>query len=367
MPDTRALEIVKASLIEQWNGSGAGPGAADALAATQAFAATFEGISIKRSRGGLAIGHSYSTPTAPPRLEFRVTAASGPNYAQARQLEQDARAQGYETNLKAYPRPVVALANNAAGLAFAPVIGGRRRPLHIGASVAHESGDAGTLAAFLKLEDGGTGIISCVHVLAWANWNKVNVGDPIQQPGAPDPIPQSNRIGALTDQFAPFVSASVKNLDAAVARLAEKTVHSGNTIPDLDCVPKRLRGKPIGTPLSAGALPEGTRVCKIGRTTGYTEASVSAQNFQNLQVGFDPDSTKHVFTFSGVHEMLWDRDGDSFTGPGDSGALVMTVDDLCPVGLHFCAIPGAGGIGVSYAVPWHRIVETFGVTLLAGN
>ncbi len=360
MLDSRALELLKASLIEAWDHG------STTTDTSSESGATFEGLSIKRPRGGFAVGHSFDERTGSPRLELRVTAASGPNHAHARQLEENAKAQGIETNLKVYPRPVVALAGSAAGATVAPVIGGRRRPLHLGASVAHEGGAAGGLGAFVHLEGGSPGIVPWGHVLPGANWIRLNVGDPIQQPGAPDPVPISNRIGALTDQFAPFIPALVKNLDAAIGRLSEGTKHLGNTVPALECVPRELRGKPIGTPVPADELKEGTRVFKVGRTTCYTEARVSALSFQNLRVQFGSDPSQHVFTFSGVHEVLWDSEGSEyseFTAPGDSGALVMTRDDLCPVGLHFCAVAGTDGSRVSYVIPWFRIVDTFGVTL----
>ena len=358
MADSQNLEVVKASLVDAWDLGTETPGISNVAEAT------FEGLKIKRPRGGFAVGHSFDELSGSPRLELRVSAASGPNHARARQLERKAKEQGFETVLKVYPRPVVALASSAAGAAIKPTIGGRRRPIHIGASIAHEKGAAGSLGAFLKLEDGSTGIVSCAHVLAWANWVRVNAGDPIQQPGAPDPVPQSNRIASLTDQFAPFIPALVKNLDAAIGRLSETTKHMGNVIPALACVPRALQGKSIGTPVPEDALKIKTRVCKIGRTTGYTEASISAVKFQNVRVQFGSGSAAHIFTFSGVHEVLWDSGGDRFTEPGDSGSLVMTVADLRPIGLHFCAVAGLDGSNVSYVVPWERVVDTFGATLL---
>ncbi|MGO9264706.1 MAG: hypothetical protein ACLQBA_07445, partial [Candidatus Binataceae bacterium] len=208
-------------------------------------------------------------------------------------------------------------------------------PLHLGASVAHERGSAGSLGAFVRLNDGHTGILSCVHVLAWpANAPGAEIGDPIQQPGDPDPTPVSNRIGNLTGQFAPFVPAQRNNLDAAIARLNDDIDHTGNQIPKHSAVPDSLWGKSIGHPMETEELMLGMPVCKIGRTTGFTRATLNAIDFENLEVHFASGGAP--FIFSGVHEVLWEK-GTTFSAGGDSGALVLSVDGLRPIGINFCA------------------------------
>ncbi len=354
--DAESLEALKADLLNEWDrqpqktelGSGSGT--------------RFESLSVRRPRGGFAVGHGSDHNKGRVWLELRVTAASGPNYERARGLAARAQAQGVEAVLRVFRRPVIFL-TGAPGAAAKPAIGGKRRPLHIGASVAHELGFAGTLGAFLRLEDGGTGIISCAHVLARAGGKRAYKDDPIQQPGAPDPVVASNRIGSLTDQFSLFSPAQHKNLDAAIARLNDGTDHQGNTLPSDPCVPANLHGKPIGVPLQRYELDTNTAVIKVGRTTGFTAAKVSGIGFQ-VQVALGSETSRQVFSFSGVDEIEWDAKGSVFTAPGDSGALVLTSPDLRPVGLHFCAIGGANGAGRSYVIPWWCIHDIFEVRLL---
>jgi len=242
-----------------------------------------------------------------------------------------------------------------------PLINGRCKPLHLGASVAHERGSAGSLGAFVRLDDGGTGILSCVHVLAMASSKPgAQIGDPIQQPGDPDPIPESNRIGKLTNCFAPFVLMQRNNLDAAIARLNNDIDHIGNQIPKHSAIPESLWGKSIGQPMRTEELTLGMRICKIGRTTAFTRATLNAVDFQNLEVQFSGEAP---FVFSGVHEVRWDK-GTIFSAFGDSGALVLSLDGLRPIGINFCALSGGRDMKLSYVVPWSRIEDIYGARLL---
>src|ERR1700735_698094 len=98
MTDTSVLDTLKASLIDKWNG-GDRADEAEVVPEAKPPGAAFEAISFKRDRGGLAIGHSLSTQNAAPRIELRVTAASGPNFARARPLEQDVLGRGFWLSL----------------------------------------------------------------------------------------------------------------------------------------------------------------------------------------------------------------------------------------------------------------------------
>lgn len=316
----------------------------------------FEALRTRRPRGGLAIGRSVDPRTRRPRLEMRVTAQCGPNYAAAEKLARRARADGVDVILKVMKNAIM------GGAPEPPAIGGRCRPLHIGSSVANRESLAGTLGAFVRLPADRVGALSCGHVLARTGKRWGVVGDPIHQPGLPDAklVVETDRIGGLSEYFAPFIDCQVNNLDAAVARLDEVMDYEGNVMPNEPCVPAELRGKPIGPPLDADMIENGLRVVKVGRTTGYTEATISATDFENLRV----DLTKaQTFTFSNVYEVLWDE-GVRFAAGGDSGALVLSRDGLQPVGLHFASMPGDTGAGASYVIPWFRIADNLQVQLL---
>jgi len=353
---TEDLLVLAAGLIDAWDRGGRG----EETTANEG-AAQFQGLEMpRRPRGGLAIGRSINPQTRQPRLEMRVTAKSGPNHLLARNLAKQAETQGVEVILKYLKNSIM-----GAPPQLQPVIGGQRRPLHIGASIANRRSMAGTLGAFVKLPDGGTGVLSCGHVLARAGRKWAAAKAPVHHPGQPEenPVMDINRIGELTGLFAPFLDSQTNNLDAAVARLDSDREHLGNTIVDLPCIPSGFRGRPVGRPLEATELEIETRVVKLGRTTGFTEATISALDFQNLRVRVGTGASAPTFTFSGIYEVIWDE-GAQFAAGGDSGSLVLTKEGLRPVGLHFASIEAEDGGWISYVIPCSTIFAAFNVTLL---
>jgi len=311
-------------------------------------------------RGGLAIGHSV-LPDGAARFELRVTAAAGPLHDKARGMQRRARADGFDALLRVVSRPVVGLFNDPAS--SLPLLGGRRVPLHLGIALAHErAAGPGSLGAFVRLPDGSDGILSCSHVLARPREGRPEPGDPIQQPGLPGILPPLHRVANLSDRFAPFARGGVGNLDAAVARLRDGVQHAGNQLPFLDCIPEGLRGRALGKPISADDLPFGTPVVKLGHRTGFTRAILTAVDIENvrMQVGH---RERDVFTLGPMHEVSWTADDQTWSKPGDSGALVCTEDGLRPIGLHACAMISADG-HVGYVVPLPAIVDAFAIELL---
>ena len=245
--------------------------------------------------------------------------------------------------------------------ARAAVFGGHRNPLHLGSSVAHELGFAGTLSAFVSFGDSRRGFLSCAHVLAEAPRAQIRRGDPIQHPGQPEPAPPGNRIGVLSPHFSRFVPARDDNLDAAVAELDPGLAIDGNVLPDCPEIPAAYRGRPLGAPMARGETEIGARVVKVGRTSGFTEGRLSAADFLN----FRPRLTgRRAITFGRVHEVRWPGAGKPFTEAGDSGALILTADTLRPIGIHFCAVPLVDGAHSSYMIPWDRIADTFPIQLV---
>jgi hypothetical protein len=229
------------------------------------------------------------------------------------------------------------------------------------------------------LDDGRTGIVSCGHVLARISPIRAQTkrrkwgtrSDSVHQPGWPDqdPVMAGTEVAKLHD-YAPFVGSRPGNLDAAVARMSDTVTCEGNIIPNLPCVPEPFRGRPVGKPLPALNLEQavGLRVIKLGRTTGFTEATLNAVDFANVRVEFQADKSIETFTFFGVHEVLWDAGSEDdpekrYSAPGDSGSLVMTHDGLHPIGLHFTSVQ-VHGRRASYVVPWSKIETIFGVELI---
>jgi hypothetical protein len=307
-------------------------------------------------RGGLAIGHS-SDADGRVRIELRLTGAKGSALGRAMKVRRTAEMQGFLTRLWSFAeRPKIPL-HVPGHSPRQPAIAGRRDPLHVGASVAHEQSSAGTLAAFVDIVGGGKGILSCTHVLAYRYRGKACKGDFVQQPGIPDVCSGTNRIGRLTEYFRPFIAGREDNLDAAVARLDDDVKCQFNVIPSLPCIDSALWGAAIGAPLLDP--PPLTRVCRIGRTSGFGVGEVTTVDMDNFRIDV---GARNPITFAGVHEVRW-LDGQPETQPGDSGALVMTQDGLRPIGIHFCAIPLEDGAVASYVISWKRIAKELPISL----
>jgi hypothetical protein len=349
------LAALKADLLAQWDHARRPDDAAEA------------GIAMLQSlrpasppRGGLAIGEGIDPITGQRRIEMRLHAGGRRSRAKAEQLVAYSQLQGIDAIFRIFgARP--ALPVPQAKPPAAALLGGSRRPLHIGASVAHEHGSAGTLGAFVRLEDGGIGMLSCSHVLARAFRKRVRAGDDIQQPGSPDNILPGNRIATLTSHFSLFQPSKADNLDAAVAALNPQVSANalGNVLPDVECVPQALRGRELGAPLLQEEIEPGMNVCKIGRTTGYTRGVVSLVEVDN----FKPDlGSREAYTFGSVIEVSW-RPGEApFTERGDSGSLVFEEETLRPIGIHFCSVPLEPEGWTSYLVPWWRIERDFPIS-----
>lgn len=350
------LDQLRADLIARWDFARH----PDALA--EAGFAMLQALPAERPpRGGLAVGEGIDPATGKRRIELRLHAEGPRNRQKAEQLRAYAQLQGFETVLRIFSaRPK--LSTPRVKPPAASTFGGSRRPLHIGASIAHESGSAGTLGAFVRLREGALGVVSCSHVLARAFRKRARTGDDIQQPGAPEAIQPDNRIGTLTRHFSLFQPSKADNLDAAVAVLTPdiSAASLGNVLPVADCIPPDLRGRALGQPLSRDEIEPGMAVIKLGRTSGFTSGRISLINVDN----FKPDlGAREAYTFGSVVEVSPTPAGPDFATRGDSGALVVTQDGLRPVGIHFCSVPMEAEGWTSYLIPWWRIVSDFPISL----
>jgi hypothetical protein len=364
------VEALKTRLLTQWSKpleKADRPAGDIALAQFDSFEPE------SKPRAGLAVGHSIDPDNGEVRVEMRVTASQGPNLTWARKLAEEARSEGYEVNLRSIPPPMIDPGpERPAGQLMAaaggrqPTFPGHFRPLRLGSSVSHESGPTGTIGAFMALEGGHVGILSCCHVLARAG--KAEKGDFVHQPGAKDqqPFVAENRIGRLTGMFAPLVASQPSNLDAAIAQLSPEMEcqQRCNVVPDMDFIPDRLHGKPItrfGEQMAT--LTRGIRVAKIGRSSGYTEGLLTSpgMEFQTGLRGHDPDDR---FAFSRVLEVTSDDAQSPFAIGGDSGSLVFTLTDCKALGIHFCSIPIDGESSLNYIMPMDRICGQFKIEML---
>jgi hypothetical protein len=302
------------------------------------------------------------------RLSVRTT-ARGERLNQARSLIADFRLPNTEIDFRAIPQAKIAAGMlQSAGLGPA-VLMSHCRPLHLGCSVSHENGPAGTLGAFVRA-DGQAGVLSCSHVLALGG--DAAAGDPVCQPASQDQatLLGKNRIGTLTNKFAPLVAGAYDNLDAAVAALsAEAATSTHNVIPDLDLpwpygIPGKLCGRPLGGLGSVTEQPAFVRVAKIGRTSGYTEGVLSVQRLINFTPTLRRKGKEQKYTFLDVIEVQSLSAALPFAQGGDSGAIVFTLPDLTPLGLHFCSLPLQGQPSLNYLMPLERICAKLSLEMM---
>lgn len=308
----------------------------------------------------LAVGYSQIKKDD-YQLELRVQRPHGSAYEQALMYKEKAK---QEANIEVVPSieiPTKAAVFDISGQKGFTV---EKRPLHIGLSVGHSDGGAGTLGAFVLDDEGNTCLLSNNHVLALMGQAKLD--DPIYHPGRPDrPLLNAKQQIASLSNYIIIMKLDRNPADAAVATLENGVSHESNRIPERFGFPSE--GEMIKEVASVEALYEllnkDQHVCKIGRTTGHTEGRIGAVSLDNIPV----KTALGNVVFDNVIEVNWESNRKAFSKPGDSGSIVYTKDGLWAVGLHF-----AGGekkvdgkrVGVSYSCNIMTILQTLEVSLL---
>ncbi|MGZ5436266.1 MAG: hypothetical protein ACXWID_04545 [Pyrinomonadaceae bacterium] len=317
---------------------------------------------IPRVESRLAVGYSQKS-NGQYELELRVQSGKGAAYRKAQTFKELAKD---EANIEIIPTIEIPAQSEVTPRA---VFTRNARPLHIGLSISHEEGTAGTLGAFVSDERDRDCILSNNHVLALMN--KGRNGDRIYQPGYPDQDPLENTDEIATVSKVLVISKTRRNLvDAALAVIGQDSQgndleHTGNQIPRGFGFP--MQGKAIAEAASAEAMLESLRkdtaVCKIGRTTGFTEGSIGAVELDNVPVR----TSLGIVYFDHVIQVNWQSNTEPFSEPGDSGSLVFTKNEGIAVGLHF-----AGGmrrvdgkeLGVSYSCNISRVLGKLKASLV---
>ncbi len=221
------------------------------------------------------------------------------------------------------------------------------RPVPIGVSTGHPTVTAGTIGA--RVTDGERVFaLSNNHVFAANNGGRE--GDNLLQPGVADGgRDPDDAFGTLHD-FEPLSFCRVgvceaNRIDAAVALTTEEDL--ANETPEGG----------YGSPRPWTVEPElGMTVQKYGRTTGYTVGEISGIHATldvNYRTGIARFEDQIVIT------------GQGFSGPGDSGSLIVSkgvlLGDRRPVGLLF-----AGSGNSTIANPIDFVLGRFGVGVDGG-
>lgn len=235
-----------------------------------------------------------------------------------------------------------------------------------GVSVGHYMITAGTLGCLVQRGE-ELFMLSNNHVLA--NSNECSDWDPILQPGPADGGGREDRIARLAE-YAPLVFESepseceiadwvVELLNAISGALGShhrlEAVKRGSDANRVDAAlarplsPNQVTNEilGIGVPIGVGAPSLGNQVQKSGRTTGYTQGTIT-QVDATLRI--DYYGAKALFT------------GQLVAGPmsqgGDSGSVILDMNRRV-VGLLF-----AGSQGATILNPIDQVLSTFDVELV---
>jgi hypothetical protein len=211
----------------------------------------------------------------------------------------------------------------------------RQRPVIAGISSAHFEVTAGTIACFCRsTRDGDDPDTVCVlsnnHV--FADVNNAQIGDDLFQPGPADGGTNADRFAVL-HRFVPIQLGghTPNRVDAAIGKLL-----SDIQIDRQICTIGHLSG--------TGTADENMKVCKHGRTTGYTEGTVFDPSIDSL-VGMDHNNPGIVALFQNQLRINVSAPFAAFGLGGDSGSLVVERETRKAIGLY-----NAGPTGGQYGL-----------------
>lgn len=192
-------------------------------------------------------------------------------------------------------------------------------PVVLGAQVQNGSADerlggygVGTLGAFARDADGNTVLLSNNHVIAAEN--DAEVGDVIFQAQRG----RGRAVGKLS-AWVPITLTEPNRVDIASATLDADTTFQSSFLP--------LRNRPDPAGLVAPRV--GTRVFKVGRTSGLTFGSITAIATRVPGVGYGIGSASFENSF-----IIEGQGGGTFSAPGDSGSGIYDLQ-ACLVGFLY--------------------------------
>jgi len=291
------------------------------------------------------------TLASPPAIALGVAPKAGGGYALAVRLQHRALEDGPTVKLitKQAKNEVDMRYIGMVGKRAAPWFQRRQRPLLIGCSVGHVKVTAGTLGAFVRPRLGGAlAILSNNHVLA--NENRAKKGDAILQQASHDGGQDPDDVVATLASFQKLKRSGVNYVDCATAEILD----------GIDANTTNLKGLGKLKGLGSEFLDEGTKVAKLGRTTGLTRGRVTAFELDDVKIGFDTSDLR----FDNTIEIEGTED-TPFSLGGDSGSLILDESGWA-VGLLFAGSDqgGTNGQGLTYANPIRSVLDTLKVDLV---
>jgi hypothetical protein len=227
----------------------------------------------------------------------------------------------------------------------------RQRPFVAGISTGHPDVTAGTIGYFCSSIRAGDDpavvyILSNNHI--FANLNRGSEGDPLYQPGSIDGGAPADTIATLKRWVDLELDGSTPNLiDGAIGQV------SGGVQYSIECC---CIGVIAGTAQASG----GMAVRKHGRTSGYTEGTVSDE-FIDALVGMDENDPSVIALFQNQMRLVPTAPYPAIGLGGDSGSLVVDSGIQNAVGLYF-ANPPSGAYG--YANHIADVLSNLEISLL---
>lgn len=221
--------------------------------------------------------------------------------------------------------------------------------------ICSQTFDAGTLGFLATLRDGRIVGFSNNHVTGESNHTPSGMHilspSPIDSsPSSPPPMAIGTHLELVALNSGDPQQISLQEIDAAIFLI---------TTPDK--VTSIQGNGSYDTPSESISPAAGMRVQKVGRTTGLRTGTVAGQVVLPLAIPYRSSRFQSIVYFTDVWAVMGDG-GNSFSEPGDSGSLVVTLDNSKAVGVVF-----AGGNNISYIIPIEKILRHFNISLLSGH
>lgn len=248
-----------------------------------------------------------------------------------------------------------------ATLAFAGNTAQQSPPIKLGTSgsnvkdINNSFCCTGTLGSVVKDASGNQYILSNNHVLARSNAGAA--GEMIMQRGYVDTVPACSKNGTINvAKLSKFVKLNFSGgnnvVDAAIAKVIAGQVSPTGSILQ------------IGTVSATTVNPSvGLAVEKSGRTTSKTTGKIASINVTVNVSGYGPCG---MGTNTAMFVKQFLINSTTFSGPGDSGSLIVTQPSRGttpkPVGLLF-----AGGSSTTLGNPISSVLSALGISFVGSN